>query len=61
MKAKTEITAEMFKAATGRDHEQDDLERCNCPQAGTSGHNHCGWNYKHNCPMYESTDEVEGV
>ena len=52
MKAKTEITAEMFKAATGRDHEQDDLERCNCPQAGTSGHN---------CPMYESSDEAETV
>ena len=61
MKANTEITAEMFKAATGRDHEQDDLERCNCPQAGTSGHNNCGWNYKHTCPMYESSDEAETV
>lgn len=57
MKAKEEITAEMFKKATGFDHSQDDLERCNCEQAGEFGHSHCGWNYKHNLPMFMKSDE----
>jgi hypothetical protein len=47
------ITAETFKAATGRDPENDDLERCNCHRAGELGHQYCGWNQKTNRPQYE--------
>lgn len=36
-------TAEEFKAATGHEPAQDDLERANCTQAGTPGHWGCGW------------------
>lgn len=46
------ITAEQFKAATGREPEQDDLERCNCPKAGQMGHWQCGWNEGRNLPQF---------
>ncbi len=38
-----EITAERFAAAVGREPENDDLDRCNCPDAGNIGHLGCGW------------------
>jgi hypothetical protein len=47
------ITAEDFFDATGRDPEQDDLERCNCNKAGTVGHRQCGWCPKHDKPRFE--------
>jgi hypothetical protein len=49
----TEITAEYFERATGRKPEDDDLERCNCPYAGTIMHTCCGWNEEHNRPQFE--------
>ena len=59
MKAITLITAEMFKEATGHEPEQDDLERCNCQQAGSPMHMYCGWNYKANLPIFMDRDEGE--
>lgn len=50
MKALQIITAEFFEQATGRAPIEDDLERCNCDQAGTMGHEFCGWNYRKNVP-----------
>ena len=47
-----EITAEMFKEATGYDPVDDDLERCNCPDAGKLAHSCCGWNKVHNKPQF---------
>lgn len=58
MKAISEITAEQFKEATGHDHEQDDLERCNCQKAGEIGHQYCGWNYARNLPMFMGSGGV---
>jgi hypothetical protein len=40
------MTAKQFEQITGRPPEQDDLERVNCPQAGSIGHEHCG-----TCPV----------
>ncbi|ADM80076.1 hypothetical protein phiAS5_ORF0233 [Aeromonas phage phiAS5] len=57
MRAKTEITPEMYLKFVGRADEQDDLERCNCQNAGLFGHNHCGWNHKENLPMFMSSKE----
>lgn len=57
MKAKSPITSEMFKKATGFEDSQDDLERCNCEKAGEIGHSSCGWNYHKNLPMFMSSDE----
>ncbi len=37
------ITEQKFKEATGFDAENDDIERCNCNQAGTFAHEYCGW------------------
>lgn len=37
------ITAAMFKAATGYEPTQDDLERCNCDKVMQLGHMTCGW------------------
>jgi len=47
------ITAEMFKEATGRDPQDDDLERVNCPARGSLLHTCCGWCYRHNKPFFE--------
>lgn len=47
-----EITAEMFREATGHEPIQDDLERSNCPKAGQVGHNDCGWDEHHNLPRF---------
>lgn len=46
------ITAKIFKAATGIEPEQDDLERCNCPKAGQMFHEMCGWNNSDNLPNF---------
>ena len=51
----------MFKAATGNDPIQDDLERCNCPKAGVPGHVGCGWNYRVNQPMFVNQFEEPAV
>jgi len=37
------ITKEYFFEKTGKTPVDDDLERCNCPQAGEIGHRSCGW------------------
>ena len=47
------ITAEYFKEATGREPENDDLERCNCDYAGHFMHSCCGWNEEHDKPQFE--------
>lgn len=57
MKAKSEITAEMFKKATGEEPRDDDLRRCNCARAGESGHEFCGWNYQANLPCFMKRDQ----
>jgi hypothetical protein len=44
-----------FKEMTGREPENDDLDRCNCPKAGTKGHSACGI-CKHNLPVFECND-----
>lgn len=46
------ITREMFCQALGAEPEQDDLERCNCEQAGQIGHLMCGWNYERSRPNF---------
>ena len=46
------ITAEMFKEATGSDPINDDLDRCNCPKAGNMGHWQCGWDTEANLPYF---------
>ena len=46
------ITAQQFEQATGHAPERDDLERCNCPQAGTVGHWQCGWDETANLPVF---------
>jgi len=47
------ITREQFLAATGREPEQDDLERANCDKAGAIGHSCCGWNKLLNKPQQD--------
>jgi hypothetical protein len=41
-----------FKQATNRSPIEDDLERCNCPFAGKSGHLQCGVCVMHNKPIF---------
>lgn len=52
------ITAEQFAAATGRQPENDDLERVNCPKVGQLGHFSCGWNHQMNKPVFEVGPEI---
>lgn len=54
-----EITRKKFKEATGRNPENDDLERVNCPDAGKIGHRSCGWCKNCNLPVFECFCEVE--
>ncbi len=49
------ITKEMFRKHVGRDPERDDLDRCNCLEAGTPGHSQCGW-CEHDLPVFECAD-----
>ena len=37
------ITAEYFESKIGSPPEHDDIERCNCKEAGDLGHFSCGW------------------
>lgn len=53
-----EITAERFIQATGFEPENDDLERCNCPDVGKIGHRFCGWCFLHNQPVFNCGCEV---
>jgi hypothetical protein len=48
----TKITAQYFEEATGRAPAQDDLERCNCKDAGHAGHWYCGWCEQCDCPQF---------
>lgn len=52
------ITAEQFKAATGSEPDQDDLERCNCHRAGNFGHHNCGWCHVTNLPVFMCVDHA---
>lgn len=47
------ITREKFIEVVGREPTHDDLERCNCHNAGTIGHLYCGWNPHLNKPQFE--------
>jgi len=49
------ITAEIFTLRTGNKPVHDDLERANCPQAGTFGHWGCGW-CCHDMPVWQCSD-----
>ena len=46
------ITAECFREAVGHDPEQDDLDRCNCAQAGEVMHTMCGWDIRRGMPNF---------
>jgi len=46
------ITAERFRKATGYEPQDDDLDRCNCPRAGSLKHQSCGWDYAENLPRF---------
>lgn len=50
------ISAEYFERRTGRPPENDDLERVNCPKAGTLGHFGCGWNEAADLPRFMTGD-----
>lgn len=54
-----EITAELFRQYTGREPQDDDLERCNCTKAGQPGHMQCGWNASFNAPRFEVGDLIK--
>ena len=47
------ITKEDFIKHVGREPEYDDLERCNCADAGSRSHLFCGWCNEHQLPVYE--------
>jgi len=53
------ITTEQFKYYVGRAPVDDDLDRCNCSNAGKAGHGQCGWNFKHNMPVFMVGREEE--
>lgn len=42
-----------FYQATGREPQQDDMERSNCDRPGFPGHAFCGWCQEHNKPRFE--------
>lgn len=46
------ITADLFRLTTGTEPTQDDLERCNCKDAGKPGHWDCGWCNECNKPFF---------
>lgn len=47
------ITAEKFRERVGCEPVNDDLERCNCKDAGTAGHMMCGWCKERDRPVFE--------
>lgn len=46
------ITREKFVERVGREPHDDDLERCNCKQAGEIGHWFCGWDEEADLPRF---------
>lgn len=44
------ITSEYYQKHVGVAPINDDIDRCNCPDAGKIGHSSCGWNYMLNKP-----------
>lgn len=46
------ITAEHFEKRVGSLPVQDDLERCNCPDAGRTMHTQCGWDVEFDLPVF---------
>lgn len=46
------IDAKKFREMTGKNPVHDDLDRCNCPKAGSLGHLSCGI-CEHNLPVFE--------
>ena len=55
------ITREQFILSTGAEPVDDDLDRCNCAKAGQAGHYSCGWNRKHNMPVFMVGPEHDRV
>lgn len=47
-----EITEEIFTKMVGHPPTHDDLERCNCTEAGKIGHTLCGWNEQAHLPNF---------
>lgn len=47
-----DINEEVFLKATGHKPENDDLDRCNCKEAGKLGHDWCGWSRMVNRPNF---------
>lgn len=47
------MNAKEFEAKTGREPQDDDLERANCRHGGHVGHFHCGWCTEHDSPVFE--------
>jgi len=54
-----EITKNIFRTKMGYDPEDDDLDRCNCKEAGNLGHECCGWCKIHDKPMYACSCRFE--
>ncbi len=46
------MTPDEFKARFGFEPRQDDVERAECPKAGTIGHAFCGVCPTHNSPRF---------
>jgi hypothetical protein len=46
------ITREKWLEVMGREPENDDLERANCPRAGEPGHFECGWDHEVDEPRF---------
>ena len=44
------ITLEKYIEAMGSPPPYNNLERCNCPNAGEPGHRYCGWCPDHDKP-----------
>ena len=53
------IDAAAFKAATGHEPQDDDLDRCNCSEAGKLGHYSCGWNSAEDMPVFMVGPDTE--
>ena len=47
-----ELTAAQYKALTGADPMDDDMDRVNCKAVGTVGHRQCGWCREHGRPRF---------
>lgn len=48
------ITREKFIEATGREPQDDDLDRVNCDKAGQIGHYCCGWDEQADKPHFDT-------